>query len=90
MDGSELRLRGLKRCLALLRVLADGQVHERRRLARRLKVSQRTVRRDVYALIEAGVPVEHDICGSSDAPTVAAYRMAPEQLTSWFRGGLAS
>jgi predicted DNA-binding transcriptional regulator YafY len=83
------RGRALKRSLTLLRLLADGQLHERRRLAAALGVSPRTIRRDVAALMFACVPIQEGRTSDEWSPSVAAYRLDPGELRAWFAGAWA-
>ncbi len=55
---SAARLGTGARLLALLDLLESGGVRGRLELARRLGVDERTLRRDVVRLVDAGVPVE--------------------------------
>lgn len=51
-----MRNAGLRRVLNLIAVLKDGR-HTLPELAQRFNVSERTIRRDLIALQEVGVPV---------------------------------
>ncbi len=54
------RARHVSRALRILRELADGELHERRRLAKQFSVSERTIRRDIQALVNADFWIEVD------------------------------
>ena len=69
------------RMLALLDLLGSGGLRGRAELARRLGVDERTVRRDVVRLLDAGVPVE-SVRGRYGGYRLApGYRLPPLMLT---------
>lgn len=55
------RTRALTRALSLLRTLEAGGRHQLYPLASQYGVSVRTIRRDLYALEEAGFPIGHEV-----------------------------
>ncbi|MGC5168506.1 helix-turn-helix transcriptional regulator [Luteimicrobium sp. DT211] len=69
------------RMLALLELLESGGLRGRSELARRLGVDERTVRRDVVRLLDAGIPVE-SLRGRYGGYRLAqGYRLPPLMLT---------
>jgi predicted DNA-binding transcriptional regulator YafY len=70
-----------ERMLALLDLLESGGLRGRRELAQRLGIDERTVRRDVVRLVDAGVPVE-SVRGRYGGYRLApGYRLPPLMLT---------
>jgi predicted DNA-binding transcriptional regulator YafY len=64
----------IRRAFALLRVLGDGRPHKLRAVARQLQISTRTVRREILALIESGIPIEsRRVDGGNDRDVTAYY-----------------
>lgn len=57
---NERRCRTLIRALGILRKLEGGGRWTLHQLAQEFGVTQRTIRRDIYALEEAGVPIGHN------------------------------
>lgn len=69
------------RLLALLDLLESGGTRGRLELARSLDVDERTVRRDVLRLVDAGVPVESVRGRYGGYRMGAGYRLPPLMLT---------
>ncbi|MFC8732866.1 helix-turn-helix transcriptional regulator [Luteimicrobium sp. NPDC057192] len=69
------------RMLALLDLLESGGLRGRRELAQRLGVDERTVRRDVVRLLDAGVPVESVRGRYGGYRLGPGYRLPPLMLT---------